>query len=151
MGQIEIEVHAAGLNFSDVLKALGLYPGIIDDIVPLGLECSGVISAVGPGVTRWSVGDEVMAFFNMPIRRDDFAAQAVAAGRALRRALDDADFRSPYGRELSKILRHGVGIHHAGLLPKYRLLVGKLTACGLLKVVRGTNQKSFLSQSLCAF
>jgi superfamily II RNA helicase len=28
-----------------------------------------------------------------------------------------------YGRELSKILRHGVGIHHAGLLPKYRLLV----------------------------
>ena len=61
VGQIEIEVHAAGLNFSDVLKALGLYPGIIDDIVPLGLECSGVISAVGPGVTRWSVGDEVMA------------------------------------------------------------------------------------------
>ncbi|MGI9467001.1 MAG: acyltransferase domain-containing protein, partial [Rubripirellula sp.] len=60
-GQIEIEVHAAGLNFSDVLKALGLYPGITDDIVPLGLECSGVISAVGPGVTRWSVGDEVMA------------------------------------------------------------------------------------------
>ncbi len=36
----------------------------------------------------------------------------------------------PYGRELSKILRHGVGIHRAGLLPKYRLLVEKLTACG---------------------
>jgi len=35
---------------------------------------------------------------------------------AIARALDDADFRSPYGRELSKILRHGVGIHHAGLL-----------------------------------
>ena len=60
-GQIEIQVHAAGLNFSDVLKALGLYPGIVDDIVPLGLECSGVISAVGPGVTQWAVGDEVMA------------------------------------------------------------------------------------------
>lgn len=60
-GQVEIEVRAAGLNFSDVLKALGLYPGIVDDIVPLGLECSGIISAVGPGVTKWSVGDEVMA------------------------------------------------------------------------------------------
>jgi acyl transferase domain-containing protein/NAD(P)-dependent dehydrogenase (short-subunit alcohol dehydrogenase family)/acyl carrier protein len=60
-GEIEIQVHAAGLNFSDVLKALGLYPGIVDDIVPLGLECSGVVSAVGSGVTRWSVGDEVMA------------------------------------------------------------------------------------------
>jgi superfamily II RNA helicase len=32
------------------------------------------------------------------------------------------------------LLRHGVGIHHAGLLPKYRLLVEKLTARGLLKV-----------------
>ena len=37
------------------------------------------------------------------------------------------------------LLRHGVGIHHAGLLPKYRLLVEKLTACGLLKVVGGTD------------
>jgi superfamily II RNA helicase len=58
---------------------------------------------------------------------------------AIARALDDADFKSPYGRELSKILRHGVGIHHAGLLPKYRLLVEKLTAKGLLKVVCGTD------------
>ena len=58
---------------------------------------------------------------------------------AIARALDDADFRSPYGREFSKILRHGVGIHHAGLMPKYRLLVEKLTARGLLKVVCGTD------------
>jgi superfamily II RNA helicase len=58
---------------------------------------------------------------------------------AIARSLDAADFRSPYGRELSKILRHGVGIHHAGLLPKYRLLVEKLTARGLLKVVCGTD------------
>ena len=46
---------------------------------------------------------------------------------------------SAIARELSKILRHGVGIHHAGLLPKYRLLVEKLTARGLLKVVCGTD------------
>jgi superfamily II RNA helicase len=58
---------------------------------------------------------------------------------ALARALHDADFRSPYGRELAKILRHGIGIHHAGLLPKYRLLIEKLTAAGLLKVVCGTD------------
>ncbi len=58
---------------------------------------------------------------------------------AIARALYDADFRSPYGRELAKILRHGIGIHHAGLLPKYRLLVEKLTAAGLLKVVCGTD------------
>jgi superfamily II RNA helicase len=58
---------------------------------------------------------------------------------AIARALDSANFRSPYGRELSKIIRHGIGIHHAGLLPKYRLLVEKLTAKGLLKVVCGTD------------
>lgn len=58
---------------------------------------------------------------------------------AIARALDDADFRSPYGRELAKILRHGIGIHHAGLLPKYRLLIEKLTARGLLKVICGTD------------
>ena len=46
-GQVEIEVRAAGLNFSDVLKAMGLYPGITDEVVPLGIECSGVVTAVG--------------------------------------------------------------------------------------------------------
>ena len=37
------------------------------------------------------------------------------------------------------LLRHGVGIHHSGLLPRYRLFVEKLTARGLLKVVCGTD------------
>jgi NADPH:quinone reductase-like Zn-dependent oxidoreductase/thioesterase domain-containing protein/acyl carrier protein len=58
-GQVEIEIHAAGLNFSDVLKALGLYPGIKDAIVPLGIEASGVVTAVGEGVSRFQIGDEV--------------------------------------------------------------------------------------------
>ncbi|MGI9454936.1 MAG: SDR family NAD(P)-dependent oxidoreductase, partial [Aeoliella sp.] len=59
-GEVELAVHAAGLNFSDVLKALGLYPGIKDEIVPLGIEASGVVTAVGEGVDRFKVGDEVM-------------------------------------------------------------------------------------------
>jgi hypothetical protein len=59
--------------------------------------------------------------------------QAIAA------VLEGADFRSPYGKEVSKLLRHGIGIHHAGLLPKYRVLVEKLTGRGLLKVVCGTD------------
>lgn len=54
-------------------------------------------------------------------------------------ALQEANFRSPYGKEISKLLRHGIGIHHAGLLPKYRLLVEKLTQRGLLKVICGTD------------
>jgi len=54
-------------------------------------------------------------------------------------ALRDARFDSPYGKELQRFLRHGVGLHHAGLLPRYRLLVEKLAQGGLLKVVSGTD------------
>ena len=53
--------------------------------------------------------------------------------------LIDADFRSPYGKEIKKLLRHGLGIHHAGLLPKYRTLVEKLAQKGMLKVICGTD------------
>jgi superfamily II RNA helicase len=53
--------------------------------------------------------------------------------------LKDADFRSPYGKEVAKFLRHGIGIHHAGLLPKYRVLVERLSQQGLLKVICGTD------------
>ena len=54
-------------------------------------------------------------------------------------ALQDARFDSPYGKDFQRYLRHGVGLHHAGLLPKYRLLVEKLAQGGLLKVVSGTD------------
>ena len=60
-GEVEIEVHAAGLNFSDVLKALGLYPGLPEGVVPLGLECAGVITAVGANVSDLKAGDRVVA------------------------------------------------------------------------------------------
>ncbi|MBN1489314.1 MAG: SDR family NAD(P)-dependent oxidoreductase, partial [Phycisphaerae bacterium] len=59
--EVEIQVCAAGLNFADVMKGLGLYPGLPDGPVPLGIECSGVITAVGSDVDEFSVGDEVMA------------------------------------------------------------------------------------------
>ena len=49
------------------------------------------------------------------------------------------DFSSPYGKEIQKFLKHGVGLHHAGLLPKYRILVEKLAQTGLLKVICGTD------------
>ncbi len=77
-GQVEIEVHAAGLNFSDVLKVLGLYPGITDPVVPLGIECSGVVTAVGDGVTGFRVGDEVYG-----VAPFSFASHALSAEYAL--------------------------------------------------------------------
>jgi superfamily II RNA helicase len=54
-------------------------------------------------------------------------------------ALAGVRFESPYGKDFQRFLRHGIGLHHAGLLPKYRLLVEKLAQGGLLKVVSGTD------------
>jgi superfamily II RNA helicase len=58
---------------------------------------------------------------------------------AIRAALADATFDTPYGKDFQRFLRHGIGLHHAGLLPKYRLLVERLAQQGLLKVVSGTD------------
>ncbi|MBZ0294963.1 MAG: SDR family NAD(P)-dependent oxidoreductase, partial [Anaerolineae bacterium] len=60
-GEVEIEVHATGLNFMNVMAALGVLPGYDDGIGPLGIECAGRIVQVGDGVDEWQVGDEVVA------------------------------------------------------------------------------------------
>lgn len=57
----------------------------------------------------------------------------------LQEALVGFKFSSPYGRELQRFLKHGMGLHHAGLLPKYRVLVEKLAQQGLLKIIFGTD------------
>jgi superfamily II RNA helicase len=48
-------------------------------------------------------------------------------------------FTTGFGRNLSRFVRHGIGVHHAGMLPKYRRLVEKLAQAGLLKVICGTD------------
>jgi DNA-binding transcriptional ArsR family regulator len=59
--------------------------------------------------------------------------------RAIAEAIATFRFDTPYGKELSRFLRHGIGVHHAGLLPKYRRLVEQLAQQGLLKVICGTD------------
>ncbi|HWL88547.1 MAG TPA: DUF3516 domain-containing protein [Polyangiaceae bacterium] len=59
--------------------------------------------------------------------------------RAIAAAIAGARFDSPYGKDIQKYVRHGIGVHHAGLLPKYRLLVETLAQKGLLKVICGTD------------
>ena len=58
---------------------------------------------------------------------------------AIADALEGFRFSSPYGAEIKKFLRHGIGLHHAGLLPKYRVLTEQLAQRGLLKVICGTD------------
>jgi len=48
-------------------------------------------------------------------------------------------FSSGFGKTLSRLVRHGIGVHHAGMLPKYRRLVEQLAQAGYLKVICGTD------------
>lgn len=58
---------------------------------------------------------------------------------ALAKAVSGFKFNSPYGPDIKRWLRQGIGIHHAGLLPKYRVLAEQLAQQGLLKIICGTD------------
>jgi len=68
---------------------------------------------------------------------------AQVATREQRQAIADAlagvRFDSPYGKDVQRIVKQGIGLHHAGLLPRYRLLMEQLAQRGLLRVVCGTD------------
>jgi superfamily II RNA helicase len=79
---------------------------------------------------------------------------------AIADALAGYKFSSPYGPDIRRWLRHGIGLHHAGILPKYRILVEQLTQKGLLKIICGTDTlgaginmpiRSALFTRLCKF
>ena len=79
-GDVLIDVVAAGVNRADLLQRQGHYPPPPGASPVLGLECSGRISALGPEVDRWSVGDEVCAL----LTGGGYAERvAVPAGQAL--------------------------------------------------------------------
>ena len=61
-GQIEVAVGASSINFADVLAAFGRCPTFDGKQPPLGLDFTGVVTAVGPGVTEHRVGDTVGGF-----------------------------------------------------------------------------------------
>ena len=80
--------------------------------------------------------------------------------KAIFEAIGDFRFDTAYGKEMRRFLGFGVGVHHAGLLPKYRLLVEKLAQAGLLKVIAGTDTlgvgvnvpiRTVLFRQLCKF
>ncbi|BBX72828.1 type I polyketide synthase [Mycobacterium shinjukuense] len=60
--QVEVRVVAAGLNFSDVLKAMGVYPGLDGAAPVIGGECVGYVTAVGDDVDSVEIGQRVIAF-----------------------------------------------------------------------------------------
>lgn len=76
VGQVRVKVAAAGLNRADLLQLAGHYPPPPGASEILGMECSGVITEVGPGAS-WQVGDRVCAL----LAGGAMAEEAVADGR----------------------------------------------------------------------
>ncbi|WP_449288908.1 type I polyketide synthase, partial [Micromonospora mangrovi] len=84
-GLVRVAVRAAGLNFRDVLNALDMYPG---DPGPMGVEGAGIVTEVGPGVTRFAPGDRVLGMFGKA-----FGPVSVADHRMIAHLPADWSFR----------------------------------------------------------
>jgi NADPH2:quinone reductase len=133
-GEIQVAVHAAGVNFVDVLMIAGQYQHKPDPPFVPGMEAAGVVRAVGAGVSRFRVGDRVMtshrpgAFAEVVVVRED-KAYPVPAG------LDDAEaaaFRSAYHTAYHSL------VQRAGLQPGETVLVhGATGGVGLAAVQVG--------------
>ncbi|WP_416975920.1 SDR family NAD(P)-dependent oxidoreductase [Streptomyces sp. 4F14] len=87
-GRVRVSVHAAGVNFRDVLVGLGMVPAY----GAMGGEGAGVVTAVGAGVTRVAVGDRVMGMFE-----GAFGPVAVADEQLMARVPDGWDMRQAAG------------------------------------------------------
>ncbi|WP_419842072.1 DEAD/DEAH box helicase [Candidatus Poriferisodalis sp.] len=82
--------------------------------------------------TQKAATERAQALTSLKVLSRDEKAQVAAAIAEFR-------FDSPFGRDIQRFVKAGIGVHHAGMLPKYRLLVERLAGTGLLKLICGTD------------
>ncbi len=82
--------------------------------------------------TQRAASEAAQSLMSLPVSSKEEKA-------ALATELERVKFNSPFGKDMKRWLRHGIGVHHAGLLPKYRILVEQLAQKGLLKLICGTD------------
>lgn len=120
--EVAIEVKAAGLNFRDVMWSMGLLPdeALLDGFAgpTLGLECAGIITAVGEGVTAFAPGDRVMAFAPASL-----STRAITAAHAVMRMPAGLDFTAAATVPVAFLtVAYSVG-HLARLAPGETILI----------------------------
>jgi acyl transferase domain-containing protein/NADPH:quinone reductase-like Zn-dependent oxidoreductase len=89
-GEVELQVYATGLNFLDILSAMGVWSDTPDGIVPLGLECSGKVTALGEGVENFHVGDEVITIAHSSIGTFVTTTASMVAPKPTRLSFEEA-------------------------------------------------------------
>ncbi|HXV23995.1 MAG TPA: NADPH:quinone oxidoreductase family protein [Alphaproteobacteria bacterium] len=133
-GQVTIDVHAAGVNFADILMVAGQYqekPPL--PFVP-GLEVAGTVRAIGPGVKRLTPRQRVMAVLD----HGGFAEQAVARESDVFAIPNEMDFATAAGFPITYGTAYGALRWRAGTRPGELLLVtGAAGGVGLSAVEVG--------------
>lgn len=86
-GEVVLEVVASAVNRADTLQRQGFYPPPAGSSDVLGLECSGRVRSVGPGVNGWRIGDEVCAL----LAAGGYAEQVLVPAGQLMRIPDGVD------------------------------------------------------------
>jgi acyl transferase domain-containing protein/D-arabinose 1-dehydrogenase-like Zn-dependent alcohol dehydrogenase len=113
-GELRVGVRAAGVNFKDVLLALGVYPGG----GTIGNEAAGVVLEVGPGVGRLAPGDRVTGLFS-----GAFGPLAVTDSRLVAPIPDDWSFAQAASMPLTFLTAYYALVDLADIQPGERLLV----------------------------
>ena len=85
--EVRVRVLASGLNFRDVLLALGIYPG---GDIPLGAECAGVVTDVGAEVSEFAAGDTVFGYAPASLASEVSVPAAFLAKVPTRLSVDEA-------------------------------------------------------------
>lgn len=129
-GEVQISVRAAGLNFADVLKALGLYPGVTTASATFGAECAGVVTAVGPrpeggpgaALPRLEVGQRVVA-----LAPDSFGSVVTAPAPYVLPVPDDLGWEEAAAIPIAFLTAHQALVGVAGLKAGERVLIHAAT------------------------
>lgn len=133
-GQLVVDIHAAGLNFPDILIISGKYQFAPEHPYVPGSEAAGVVAAVGPGVKGFAVGDRVIA----TMQTGAFAEKALVQAAAATPMPDEMDFPTGAGMSITygtayHALKQGAGIKKGETL----LVLGAAGGVGLAAVELG--------------
>ncbi|MEV4432886.1 SDR family NAD(P)-dependent oxidoreductase [Streptomyces sp. NPDC049555] len=139
-GEVALEVHAVGLNFRDVMQCTGLLPTEMIEGTPSekgpGIECAGIVTACGPGVTAFAPGDRVLG-----VASASLASHTVAKTHSLMPLPDHMGFCEAATVPVAFITAHyGLG-HLARLRPGETVLVHGAAGAVGLAVLRYAEQR----------
>lgn len=126
VGEIEIKIHATGVNVKDVLKTTGVFEQLATYdsslIAKLGIECAGVVVAKGKGVDEFEIGDEVMG-----LAYNSFASHTIARKEGLIHKPRHLTFEEAAAMPLSYLTAHYALVMLAKIKAGDRVLIHSAT------------------------